>query len=491
VLYYLGINAREDQKEGQMSEIIPKTDRDRELYQLAERIARQDISRRDVLRYASALALSAPAVAALLAACESAGTPAPDTPAPGTSAPATSTPPDAISGTISCIANTGAGAESEAWNARIDAFERLFPNVKVQRLENVGETFYALLPKVTTMIAGGNAPDTLRVGNYSGAMFAARDALLPLDDFIENDPDVNWDDFYPAAQEAFKLDGKIWALPENGESYGLYYNATAFEEKGLPDPRELWDAGMWTKDAFLDAAKALTEGSGANRRFGFLYETWHSENWIFFNGGKVLLDDLKTVTIDQPAAYEGLQFAADLVNVYNVAPNPSQIAGRPPTELFQNGVCRMYMLGGWYIANFAEQIKDFQVKTVGPPLLRVKTSKLEISGYAITKASKNPQAAWELIKFITSPEGQNIWSVVGMPTRKSSLDTFLATGKYADLYKPFVELLPSVQHTPFFAKSAEIAQILTEGQDPIFLGQTTAEAACKVMAEKMRAVLAS
>jgi ABC-type glycerol-3-phosphate transport system substrate-binding protein len=63
----------------------------------------------------------------------------------------------------------------------------------------VGQTFYALLPTVQTMIAGGTAPDTLRVGGYSAALFAARDALLPLDDFIANDPDVNWDDFYPGA----------------------------------------------------------------------------------------------------------------------------------------------------------------------------------------------------------------------------------------------------------------------------------------------------
>ena len=47
---------------------------------------------------------------------------------------------------------------------------------------------------------------------------------------------------------------------------------------------------------------------------------------------------------------------------------------------------------------------------------------------------------------------------------------------YAEWFKPFVEVLPNVQHTPFFGKSAEIADALSRGQDPIFLGQIDAAA---------------
>lgn len=468
-----------------MSRIRPVFDRDREAYQLSEGVLHGELSRRELLARASGLALGAPVVSALLTA----GLPRA---VRAQSAGADMTPNPSLTGSISTIANTGAGAESDAWNQRIDAFNTLYPNVAVKRFEEVGRTFYDLLPQVETMVAGGNAPDTMRVGGYSAAMFASRDALLPLDDFIANDPDVDWDDFYPAAQDAFKLDGKIYALPENGESYGINYNATAFAEKGLADPRELWDKGEWTQEAFLESAKALTEGEGPTRKFGALFETWNSENWIFFNGGKVLEDDLVTVSLDQPAAYGGLQFAADLVNVHHVAPNPAEIAGRPPTELFQNGVCAMYMLGGWYIANFANDITGFEYRTAGPPIgPGGKTSKLEISGYAITKSSKDPQAAWEFIKFVTGPMGQEIWSPVGTPTRRSNLATFLQNNANAELYRPFVDVLDGAQHTPFFAKSAEIAQILTEGQDAIFLGQDTAESATAAMAEEMRAVLVS
>jgi len=54
-----------------------------------------------------------------------------------------------------------------------------------------------------------------------------------------------------------------------------------------------------------------------------------------------------------------------------------------------------------------------------------------------------------------------------------------------------VEVLSAVQHTPFFGRSAEIADALARGQDPIFLGQVDAATACATMAEEMRAILAS
>ena len=51
-------------------------------------------------------------------------------------------------------------------------------------------------------------------------------------------------------------------------------------------------------------------------------------------------------------------------------------------------------------------------------------------------------------------------TTVGTPTRQSNLTDFIATSPYAEWFKPFVEVLAYVQHTPFFGKSAEIADVL-------------------------------
>ncbi|CAN5822492.1 hypothetical protein BH23CHL8_BH23CHL8_21430 [soil metagenome] len=451
-------------------------------YDLGWSFYRGEISRRSFLRRAAALSLSTPVVGAFLAGAR----------------PAVALAQDGevnadLTGEISTISNTGAGAESTAWNERIDAFLALFPNVTVRRDERVGETYYTTSEAALRQIAGGVPPDTLRAGDYFAAQLATRGALLPLDEFIANDPDLNWDDFLPAARDSFTYDGQVFALPENAETYGINYNRTAFAEAGLPDPREQWDAGEWTLEAMLEAAKALTTGEGVDKKWGFLHETWNSENWIFYNGGKVLEDDLMTVRIDEPAAYEGLQFAADLTNVHGVAPQPLQYtAERGPIAQFQDGTGRMYMLGGWYIANFVNDISDFEYFTAGPPIgPGGKTSKVEISGYVILKDSPNPEVAWEFIKFITGPVGQRIWSVVATPTRQSSLEEFVAESPYREYYQPFVEILPNAQHSPFWERAAEISQILTDRQADIFLGNRDAQSATADMAAEMRAVVGS
>ena len=57
------------------------------------------------------------------------------------------------------------------------------------------------------------------------------------------------------------FNGKLYMFrSEVNESGGMFYNKTMFEQAGLPDPYELQEAGEWTWEAMLDAAKKLTTG---------------------------------------------------------------------------------------------------------------------------------------------------------------------------------------------------------------------------------------
>ena len=450
---------------------------------LASQILSSHLTRQELLRRGAALGISVTGLAALLDAA----------PALGASDSAYQLEVNReVSGDVTVIFNAGAGVEQGAWDARSAAFMKKFPNVNVKPAHADG-TFYDIVPKVLTLIAGGQAPDVVRTGNYTTAEFGVRDALVPLNSLIKNDGTLNWNDFVPRARGAMTVGGQVYALPENNETYGIHYNSDLFKAKGLPDPRKLEDQGKWTKAAFLKAAQALTSGSGAGKKFGFLYETWNSENWIFFNNGAVLAPDGKTVLVDKPASVNALQFAADLTNKYGVSPNAQELAGRTPQELFLGGTCAMFLTGGWGIADLSKA--SFKYGTVGAPRFvgTKPISKMEISGYAITKQSKNQEAAWEYIKFITGPVGQSIWTVTGMPSRQSVINQFAAGkapgSKYAAYYKPFLATLPNARWTPFVAKSAEVAQDLTSATAPMWLGSQTAQEACSKLSSQLRSLL--
>ena len=207
-------------------------------------------------------------------------------------------------------------------------------------------------------------------------------------------------------------------------TYATHYNKTEVKNKNLTDPHALWAAGKWNKDAFLKTVTNSPQGSGTNKRYGFMFENWNAENWIFLNGGSVLSPDAKKVLLDQPAAYEGLQFAADLVDKYGVAPDPTTLVGRPPYDLFVTGVARSYLVGNWFVSNFINSITSFEYANAGPPSLATNKEKIEIVSWSVTSKAKNPAAAWEWAKFATGQRGLEIMAAVNIPTRKSAIGLF-------------------------------------------------------------------
>ena len=104
-------------------------------------------------------------------------------------------PTTAISGTISLWA-WGAGPEFDAWQERIAYFNSKYPDVEVQ-FEPLARNGYEEYPQLLTRIAGGNAPDVLRVLNFQPTQLVAQGkALLALDDYIAKTTDFAQDDFF-------------------------------------------------------------------------------------------------------------------------------------------------------------------------------------------------------------------------------------------------------------------------------------------------------
>ena len=126
--------------------------------------------------------------------------------------------------------------ELEALNKMTEEYLKTHPDVEVEWINIQGGGDYGR-DKLLTMIAGGDAPDLmmLNTGQFEG--LAARDALLPLDDFVSKD---NFDTsiFWPAGVEGSKYGGKLYGLPRDLSNVILYYNKDLFDAAKLPYPNE-------------------------------------------------------------------------------------------------------------------------------------------------------------------------------------------------------------------------------------------------------------
>lgn len=138
-----------------------------------------------------------------------------------------------LSGDVSIMAIWG-GTEQESFQAVIDGFTELYPNVNVEYTsggDNLG-------PLLSTAIEGGNPPDIAAVGQ-PGLMadFAEQGAIKPID----NLRDAIVAGFGESVADVGAVDGTQYGVMYKGANKStIWYNVASFEEAGV-EPAETWD----------------------------------------------------------------------------------------------------------------------------------------------------------------------------------------------------------------------------------------------------------
>ena len=138
-----------------------------------------------------------------------------------------------VTGSISVMAIWG-GDEQASFQAVIDGFTELYPNVDVKYTSG-GDN---LAPLLSTAIEGGNPPDIAAVGQPGlVADFAAQDAIQPIDDLRESIVDA----FGESVADVGTVDGTQYGVMFKGANKStIWYNVAAFEEAGV-EPPETWE----------------------------------------------------------------------------------------------------------------------------------------------------------------------------------------------------------------------------------------------------------
>jgi multiple sugar transport system substrate-binding protein len=108
--------------------------------------------------------------------------------------------------------------------------------------------------------------------------------------------------------------------------------------------------------------------------------------------------------LNDPAVIEGLQATADLTNKYKVAPNPAETKTLEQLgKIFATGKVGMaFVLPTQAYGN----LKNVPFKWGLAPVPTAKDNKTALfnGAWFIAKKSKHPEEAWELIKYLLTPE---------------------------------------------------------------------------------------
>ena len=247
-----------------------------------------------------------------------------------------------------------------------------------------------------TEILSGNAPDILCLSDINYKDLAGRGLLEDLYPWLDADPELSRDDFFPNVLTALEYDGKLCASVA-----GFYINTV------IGASSVVGEEPGWTYEQFNAALSSMPEGCTAfdatTTRDDILTACLALDMDLFVDWGK------GTVSFDSPEFISLLEFAASFPTEqdwenYDMAQddNVGERLSQGKQMLVQTGSSN---LDEFLCADYSQYLGG-QITYIGFPTSYGSGnmfSFVEEPGYAISSACKNKEAAWQFLRtFFTS-----------------------------------------------------------------------------------------
>lgn len=142
----------------------------------------------------------------------------------------------------------GSDTRHEATLKVIRLFEEKYPHITFSE-EYLGSDGY--WDKLNILVAGGNAPDIIQLGNNYPDYYA-KDALLDLTPYMGNEFDISNID--SSIVSSGMIDDKLYGVNLGSNAFGIIYNKELIAQAGLEEPQQ-----DWTWDEFEAYMRDLKE----------------------------------------------------------------------------------------------------------------------------------------------------------------------------------------------------------------------------------------
>jgi len=354
--------------------------------------------------------------------------------------------------------------------AMIEEFQMLHPGVKVKLLEMPESSTAQHDAYVTYLAAGDKSIDVYSIDIIWPAEFARAGWLFPLTDALASSEK---DDFLPGPLAGCTYRDTLWAMPWFTDAGMLYYRKDLLEKNRLKIP-DTWEE-LIKQASFLskkyDMAGYVWQGQQYEGLVcNFLEILWSCGGELFDENGQPLL-----------TSREALKAAGIVKEMFNINASTLGVLTYKEEEsrqLFTSG--QAVFMRNWPYAWALSQDTAKGSAVAGKvgmaplPACRGEVSSSCLGGWnlAVSRFSRNPDLAKELVLFLTSYDCQKDFALEGgrLPTRRSVYhdpEVLELNPHYKDFYNSFVTARPRPVR-PDYPKISDILQI---GLHRIFTGQ--------------------
>ncbi|MFC9244339.1 ABC transporter substrate-binding protein [Streptomyces sp. NPDC057136] len=300
-----------------------------------------------------------------------------------------------------------APAEVKAVTDNVDRFEKAHPNIKVNVVGNINDDKL----NQSLRAGGSKGPDVVSSFTTSNVgKFCSSGAFADLKPFIEKSKLDLEKTFPKVLLDYTQFEGKRCALPLLADAYGLYYNKDAFEKAGITEPPE-------TMSELASVAKKLTVEKGDSyEQLGFMptfhgYETT-TEHYLGGWGPAYFDQNGKSTIAKDPAVANMFTTQKKLIDdlggfekleKYRATFGDEWGAKHP----FQTGQVAMQLDGEWRLGMATDAKVPFEIGVAPMPVADDQADsygKGFLAGtiLGIAPGSTKQNAAWELVKFMTT-----------------------------------------------------------------------------------------
>ena len=354
--------------------------------------------------------------------------------------------------------------------------------------------------------------DIMTTDAWSMATYAGAGYLMPLNDLMENNANpvlFSLDDYLPASLEADSYEGKIYAMPLYTFGPALIYNKALFEEYNVKVPT--------TMEELEQAAEALTldtDGDGKTDIYGITMRARSGEEptidvtgmtWAYggtwFEGNAHTAEQIKSQkalpTVNSPEFIAGYEEYAKLLQNWG-PPESANWGWVECMDTFAQGKAAMHLAASsayWYTK---------QTSTINPDDIGIAFAPMGPGGHrmmnffdmalALNNDSKNPDAAWLTLQFLTSNKVQAAQAkggITAVPRISLIMGDDLKSLYPTEDLQLLVDTLRGAEpeYMPKIPEYVEICEILGTAASEVVAGTKTAKQALDAAQEKITEIM--
>ena len=352
------------------------------------------------------------------------------------------------------------GREGEVVAQLIPEFERLNPGIRVEVQQG---PWLSAHEKLLTAFAGDATPDVAQLGSSWVPELVALGAIEPLDTRLNASRVVDRRDYFEGPLQGNRIDGRIWAIPWYADTRLLFYRSDLLRAAGFARPPGDWEE-------WLRAMRAI-KARGDRGDYAVLLPINEYEPLLALAlqpGDPLLRDGGRYGNFQSPGFARASDFYFGLFRE-GLAPRLSNTQISNVYDEFARGHFAFYVSGPWNIGEFRRRLPpERQDDWMTAPLPGPDGPGASIAGgasLAIFARSRNKDAAWRLVEYLSRPDVQRRFFVLtgDLPARRSAWAApELANDPYAAAFRDQLERAVPPPAVPEWERIGQQMRIVAE-----------------------------